>query len=158
MSDAQGRSEFPDFPMFVSLRGRRCVVVGGGKIGLRRAETLLRYGAEVTLVSPETARELSHPSLTVLRRAYSKGDLEGAFLAVAATSDREANRRVGLDAAEMGILASVADRAEECTFKFPATAVAGGLSVGLVTLDGDHALAKASAQRIRDLFGGGREG
>jgi siroheme synthase-like protein len=104
------------------------------------------------LIAPETARELNHPRLTRLCRCYEKGDLSGAFLAVAATDKREINRGIGLDARALGIPISVADRAAECTFKFPATVLTQKFSVGLISRQGDHASAKKTSKRVKEIL------
>ena len=74
------------FPLFVDLRGRRAVVVGGGPVALRRAKALLDFGAQVTLIAPQC--EAVPPGADYLQRPYAPGDVEGAFLVVAATDDR----------------------------------------------------------------------
>ena len=79
------------FPLFVDLRGRRAVIVGAGPIALRRAGVLLSFGADVVLIAPEC--DNPPPGADWERRTYRDGDLENAFLAVAATNDREVNRR-----------------------------------------------------------------
>ena len=84
------------FPLFIDLTGRRAVVVGGGTVGLRRAEALRRFGAEVTVISPRLAGPL--PGAVHLPRAYRDGDLAGAFLAVAATDDGAVNAAAGREA------------------------------------------------------------
>ena len=73
------------FPLFIDLTGKKAVVIGGGTVGLRRAEVLARFGAEVTVISPSLAREAE--GIRCVLRPYAPGDLDGAFLAVAAASD-----------------------------------------------------------------------
>ena len=111
----------PHFPLFVDLTGKRCVVVGGGPVAARRADVLARFGAAVTVVSPVWSG--SAGNIQWLRRPYAPGDLDGAYLAIAATDRRDVNHRVGCDARALGIPVAVADRREECTFFFPAVAV-----------------------------------
>ena len=81
------------FPLFVDLYGRRCVIVGGGAIAARRAAVLGEFGAAVTVIAPEWKGGVRN--IDWVPRVYVPGDLAGAFLAVAATDDREVNRSVG---------------------------------------------------------------
>ena len=138
------------FPLFVDLRGRRAVVVGGGPIALRRAKTLLDFGAQVTLIAPRC--EGAPPGADYLQRPYAPGDLEGAFLAVAATDDRQVNRQVGEDAARAGAFVSVADRKEESTFFFPALCTGGGLVAGVISQGEEHKKTAEAAQAIRRVL------
>ena len=139
------------FPLFIDLRGRRCVIVGGGAVGSRRAEVLLGFGAEVTVISPQWSRQL--PGVRWLKRTYRPGDLAGAALAVAATNQRETNRSVGEEARRLGVPVSVSDRREESTFYFPAICQAGGVTAGLVSLGGtDHHRTARAAKRVRRVL------
>lgn len=138
------------FPLFLDLNGKKAVVVGGGKIALRRAGVLLSFGAEVTLIAPECE---SVPAGAVFcRRPYQPGDLAGAFLAVAATNCREVNRRVGQEAKAAGIFVSVADRKEESTFFFPAICTGGGLVCGVVSQGEEHKKTAVAARRVRAVL------
>lgn len=142
----------PRFPLFVDLRGRKAVVVGGGPIALRRVRGLVECGAAVTVISPALARPVE--GITHLPRPYRPGDLEGAFLAVAATDDRAVNRQVGEEARAAGIPVSVADCREECTFFFPALCTGSGLVAGVVGDGSDHHKTALAAQRIRKALEG----
>ena len=136
------------FPLFVDLTGKRLVVVGGGAIARRRIDSLLPFGGEVVVGAPSLRG--SPEGLTWLPRPYAAGDLEGAFLAVAATDSRPVNRQVGLDARALGIPVSVADCREECTFYFPALCQGGGVTAGVISAGGaDHRAAARAAARVR---------
>ena len=139
------------FPLFVDLAGRRVVVVGGGPVGLRRAKALAEFGAEVTLISPRCG-EAPPPQVRYLPRPYAPGDLEGAFLAVAATGSREINRQVGEEARMLGIPVSVADCEAECSFYFPAICVGEGLVAGVVSEGKDHHRTARAAKAIRKVL------
>lgn len=141
------------FPLFVSLEGRRAVVVGAGRIAARRVEILRRFGAEVRIVAPENRAGLDGVAL----REFDPSDLEGAALAVAAADDRTVNRAVGEACRARGLPVSVADCAAESTFFFPAVCEGGGLTAGLVSTDGDHKSVRRTAAKIRELLAGGTE-
>lgn len=138
------------FPLFIDLHRRRTVVVGGGTVALRRAEILVGFGAEVTLIAPEC--EAVPDGVRYIQRCYAKGDLSGAFLAVAATNDRSVNQQVGQDATQAGIFVSVADCAEESSFYFPALCMDHGLIAGVVSQDKEHRKTARAAQAIRKVL------
>lgn len=142
----------PRFPLFVDLRSKRAVVVGGGAVACRRAGILAAFGADVTVIAPEWKGRTPPPKL--LSRPYEEGDLAGAFLAVAATDDRGVNRRVGEEAARLGIPVSVADAPEECTFFFPAVCLGDGLVAGVVSDGTQHKKTAQAAKAIRKALEG----
>lgn len=138
------------FPLFVDLNGKKAVVIGGGKIALRRTGVLLSFGAKVTVIAPQC--EAVPEGAVFFQRRYEKGDLAGAFLAVAATNDRDVNRLVGQEAAERGILVSVADRKEESSFFFPAICTGNGLVAGIVSGGEEHKKTAAAARAVRTVL------
>ena len=138
------------FPLFIDLKGKKAVIVGGGKIALRRAGVLLAFGADVTIIAPVC--EAVPEGATFLQRPYEEGDLAGAFLAVAATNCREVNFQVGQEANAAGILVSVADRKEESNFFFPAICAGSGLVAGVVSQGEEHKKTAAAARKIRTVL------
>lgn len=138
------------FPLFIDLKGKKAVIVGGGKIALRRAGVLLSFGADVTIIAPVC--EAVPEGATFLQRPYEEGDLAGAFLAVAATNSREVNFQVGQEANAAGILVSVADRKEESNFFFPAICAGSGLVAGVVSQGEEHKKTAAAARKIRTVL------
>ncbi|MDR1732885.1 MAG: bifunctional precorrin-2 dehydrogenase/sirohydrochlorin ferrochelatase [Synergistaceae bacterium] len=156
--------KFPLFPLFTDISGCRVLVVGGGSVALRRAGTLLTCGARVTVVSPEfhegfqelheseafsSAPGTENPRL--IRRPFENFDLEGFFMVVLATDDRELNRRVGQRAKKAGLHVSVADAREECSFFFPAL-VAEKDAVAAVSGGGRPDLTRRLADRLRQVW------
>jgi len=120
-----------EYPVFVNVRDRLCVVVGGGPVGRRKAEGLLAAGARVRLVSP--CAEASPPGVEVVSREYRTGDLHGAFLVFAATGDRAVNAAVAVEARRAGVPVNVADVPEEGDFSLPARFFRGDLCVAVST-------------------------
>ena len=138
------------FPLFVDLTGRAAVVIGGGTVGLRRAEVLCAFGALVTVVSPSLARDAD--GIRHIARPYTPGDLAGAFLAVAATNDPAVNGSVGEEARQSGIFFNRSDDPAQCDFFFPAICEGDGLVAGLVGSGGDHKKTARTAKEIRKIL------
>lgn len=138
------------FPLFVDLRDRPAVVVGGGTVGLRRAEVLRDFGARVTVIAPALARDL--PGVTHFCRTYQAGDLTGAFLAVAATDDPTVNDAVEAEARQLGVLFNRSDRPEACDFYFPAICRTDTLVAGLVGDGRDHKKTARAAKAVRETL------
>lgn len=153
------KSPFPQkdrFPLFCDIRGKKALVVGGGGVAARRCRTLCRFSFEILAVAPRLDPSIlaleEQGLLKTLRRPFEPWDLKGAFLAVAATDDREINRQVGLLARQAGCFVSVADRAEECTFFFPALVETETLTIGIAGDGRDHAAVARAAGQIREVL------
>lgn len=138
------------FPLFIDLIGKKVVVIGGGKIAGRRIDTLLRFGANVTVVAPELLGAPEGVQWTA--RKFEENDLAGATLAVAATDNRAANHAVYEEAIRFGIPVSIADCPEECTFYFPAVCFGENLVAGVVSNGSDHTLTSRAAMEIRQVL------
>ena len=133
-------------PITLDLTGRRAVVVGGGVVGEEKARTLLEAGALVTVISErfcDGLRELARRGeLVLLHRAYLPGDLEGAFLAVAATNSPHINARIHAEAGERHVLLNAVDDPDHGNFAFPAVVRRGDLQVAVSTGGRAPALAR----------------
>jgi precorrin-2 dehydrogenase/sirohydrochlorin ferrochelatase len=150
--------ETPFYIACLKLTGRKCLVVGGGDIGLEKVEGLLACGGSVSLLAPE-----AHPELQALaeegsiewdRREYAgPEDLEGAFMVIAATNDSEVNIGVYYDAEKRAMLANVVDVPPLCNFILPAIVRTGPLAIAISTAGASPALAKRMKREISDLFG-----
>jgi siroheme synthase-like protein len=132
-------------------------VIGGGDVGLEKVEGLLACDGDVTLVAPEAVaplRELaSEGSIHWEQREYSEADLEGALIAIAATSDTDVNIRVFEDAERRAMLVNVVDVPPLCNFILPAIVRTGPLAVAISTAGASPALAKRMKREISELFG-----
>ena len=129
------------YPLMLDLTGRRAVIVGGGRVALRRAQALLAAGALVRVIAPRVDPALTGLELTVSRREYRDGDLAGAWLAHAATNDPAVNARVAADAQRLRIWCVRADDAAASAAWTPAVARDGEITVA-VTAGGDPKRAK----------------
>lgn len=109
------------------------LVVGAGKVALRKTRALVEAGARVTVVAPEWDAEFETLPVRVVPRRFRASDLGGAVLVFAATSDRQTNHRIGIAAKGKGVFANIADSAEECHFIVPARLQRGGVQVAIST-------------------------
>ncbi len=142
----------------LKLTGRRCVVVGGGDVGLEKVEGLLACDAAVTLIAPdaiEPLRELSREgSIDWQQREYAgPDDLEGVFIVIAATNHTDVNVRVFEDAERRAMLVNVVDVPPLCNFILPAIVRTGPLAIAISTAGASPALAKRIKREIAAQFG-----
>ncbi len=144
-------------PVLLDLRGRPCVVIGGGSVALQKCETLSRAGADLVVVSPTVvpalASLLESPSLRYIRREYRPGDLAGAFLAIVATTEAAVQQAVWLEAQERGVLINVVDRPDLCTFVMPAILAQEELILAVSTSGSCPGFAAALRDRIGNQLG-----
>jgi len=145
------------YPVFLDLRGRRAVVIGGGAVAEQKVLGLLSAGAHVTVVSPETTPRLAELAavgeIDLRRRPYRSGDLAGAWLAIAGTDDRAANAQVWAEAEREGVLLNAVDDLDHCSFIAPAIHREGGITVAVSTSGKSPALAARLRQRVARLVG-----
>jgi uroporphyrin-III C-methyltransferase / precorrin-2 dehydrogenase / sirohydrochlorin ferrochelatase len=145
------------YPVFLNLRGRRAVVIGGGAVAEQKVLGLLAAGAHVTVVSPETTPRLADlaaaAGIELRRRPYRSGDLAGAWLAIAATDDRTANAAVWAEAEREDIPLNAVDDLDHCSFIAPAIHREGDITVAVSTSGKSPALAARLRQRIARLIG-----
>jgi precorrin-2 dehydrogenase/sirohydrochlorin ferrochelatase len=149
--------ETPFYIACLRLKGRRCLVVGGGDIGLEKVEGLLACDATVTLVAPE-----AHPALVDMalegsiewvRREFREDDLDGALIAIAATNDTDVNISVFNAAECRAMLVNVVDVPPLCNFILPAIVRTGPLAIAISTAGASPALAKRMKAQIAETYG-----
>ena len=156
-SCVQGMLETPFYIACLKLSGRRCVVVGGGDVGLEKVEGLLACDGDAVLVAPdaiEPLRELADEgSIRWERREYRPEDLEGTFMVIAATNDTDVNIAVYEDAERRAMLVNVVDVPPLCNFILPAIIRTGPLAIAISTAGASPALAKRIRNEIAEEFG-----
>jgi siroheme synthase-like protein len=156
-SCVRGMLDTPFYIACLRLTGRRCVVVGGGEVALEKVEGLLACDGRVVLIAPEAVEPLrafaAEGSIEWLRRDYETGDLEGTFIAVAATDDTDVNIRVYDDAERRAMLVNVVDVPPLCNFILPAIVRTGPLAVAISTAGASPALAKRIKRQVAAEFG-----
>ncbi len=146
----------PYFPVFIDLSDTAVLVVGAGRIALRRVRTLLDFAGSVCVVAPEVCPELEAladaGALTLYRRAFAPEDLEGMGMVLAATNDAALNRQVAELCRTRGIPVNVGSDKTLCDFYFPGVARRGSIVAGVTASGTDHAAAKAVTAAVRALL------
>jgi len=145
------------YPVNLDIRGRACLVVGGGRVGARKVDTLLKCGAIVTVVSPEATPPLARLAeagrIVLERREYRSSDVKGQFLVIGATDDERLNRQIHADAERLNLLCNIADRPEICNFILPAIVRRGDFMMAISTAGKSPAFAKHMRRRLEAQFG-----
>jgi siroheme synthase-like protein len=150
------------FPMFVRLEGRSVVVVGGGEIAASKIDNLLQAGAKVLIVSPALNSQLAslvkEHKIEWREKEFSSGDLQNAFLVIAATSVPSVNEAVYSAAEERGLLCNAVDDIENCHFYYGAVVQRGDLQIAISTNGKSPALAQRLRKELEAQFGPEYEG
>jgi precorrin-2 dehydrogenase/sirohydrochlorin ferrochelatase len=141
------------FPINLNLEGRSCLVVGAGRIGLRKTEQLLATGARVTVVAPEVVGDFAALPVTIHQRAFELTDLDGQRLVITATGNRELDQLIYDTCEERGIWINSADDPERCAFTLPAVVRRGDLMVTVSTGGNSPALSSWMRQKLEALVG-----
>jgi len=150
--------ETPFYIACLKLKGRRCVVIGGGDMGLEKSEGLLACGGDVTVISPDAGPELealaAEGSITWEQRDYAgPQDLEAVFIVIACTDSTETNIQIYEDAEKRAMLVNIVDVPPLCNFILPAIVRTGPLAIAISTAGASPALAKRMKREISALFG-----
>lgn len=130
-----------------------CLVVGGGRVAAGKVRSLLDAGAEVTVIAPEMSAEIEALPARRVRRRYARGDVEGYFLAIAATASPEVNRLVYEDGEERRVLVNGADDVAACRFFMPAVLRRGTVTVAVSTAGASPYLAAYLKRRLSGVVG-----
>jgi precorrin-2 dehydrogenase/sirohydrochlorin ferrochelatase len=142
------------YPVNLVLDGRRCLVVGGGKVALRKVEGLLACGGRVTVVAPRISAELRVLSEVMIEeRPWRPDDLDGMWLAIAATDDPAVNRAVYDAGQRAGVWVNGADDPANCSFTLPSVVRRGDLQVTVSTGGRSPALATWLRRRLEGEIG-----
>ncbi len=145
------------YPVHLDIQNRNCLVVGGGSVGTRKAETLLNCGAKVTVISLQTSNKLQAlaqtGAITLEKRRYRSSDIEGMFLVIGATDDDKLNQQISNDAEKRNILCNIADRPAACNFILPSIVHRGDLVITISTSGKSPALSKHLRKILEDQFG-----
>ena len=157
-SCVQGMLDTPFYIACLKLSGRRCLVIGGGEVGLEKVEGLLACDGDVTLIAPHAVEQLEElhreGSIRWERREYAgPEDLEGVFVVIASTDDTDVNIAVYEDAERRAMLVNIVDVPPLCNFILPAIIRTGPLAIAISTAGASPALAKRIRNEIADEYG-----
>ena len=145
------------YPVFIDLKEKECLVVGGGQVAERKVRALLAAGARVTVVSPTATSGLqrlkAQGAIRRIARDYQPGDLREALLVVACTSSRQVNQEVAREAKRRRRLVNVVDDPRLCTFIVPAIVRRGDLTIAISTGGKSPALAKKIREDLQKKYG-----
>jgi precorrin-2 dehydrogenase/sirohydrochlorin ferrochelatase len=145
------------YPILVDLEGKKALIVGGGRVAERKAETLLEYGASIDLVSKELTYALEllveGRRITYLGPEFKEAFLDSVFIVVSATNDKQLNRKVSLSARRKGLLVNAVDQPQDCNFIVPSIVKRGDLLIAVSTSGKSPALSKKIRKDLENQFG-----
>jgi precorrin-2 dehydrogenase/sirohydrochlorin ferrochelatase len=145
------------FPMFLKLRGRRCLVVGAGLIAEGKIASLLDADATVRVVAPRATENVqawaSAKKIEWYARPYEASDLDGMLLVIASTSSTALHEQIFMEATQLGILCNIVDVPPLCDFYYPAVVQRGALQIAISTTGQSPALAQRLRKELAEQFG-----
>jgi precorrin-2 dehydrogenase/sirohydrochlorin ferrochelatase len=145
------------YPIYLDVKDRNCLVVGGGSVGTRKVETLLECEAKITAVAIDAAEKLKRLSesgvIQLKERAFQSADLDGVFLVIGATDNEDLNFKIHEEAQRRGVLCNIADRPEACNFILPSIVNRGDLIIAISTSGKSPAFAKRLRRQLESQFG-----
>jgi len=151
------KKHYPYYPIYIDIEDHNVLIVGGGNVCARKAETMMKYGARVTIVSPECTEEIERwaadESLSVRRKTYEESDLDGASIVIASTDDQCINARVARDCRRRKIPVNVVDVTHLCEFIVPAIVESGSIQIAVSTGGKSPALARTLKEDLQKFVG-----
>ena len=144
------------YPAFLDITGKKCVVIGGGRVAERKCSPLIRAGARVVVISPKLTQGLEafkkKGLISHIGRLYRRGDMKSAFVVIAATDSREINLKVVADAAIHHALLNVVDNPPLCNFIVPSVLRRGPLTIAISTGGVSPAMARTIRKSLEELY------
>lgn len=151
------RKKFPYYPIFIDVENHDVLIIGGGAVCARKAETMMRYGARVTIIAPEVTDDIAAWAkarrLKVKRKKYNSADLDGASIVIASTDDARTNERVARDCRKRKIPVNVVDVTPLCEFIVPAIVKQGSIQLAVSTGGRSPALARTLKEDLQKFVG-----
>lgn len=141
------------FPFYIDIKNKKCVVVGGGTVALRKIEKLIMFEPKITVIAPEISDDiLSIEGIRIIKRAFLDSDLDGAFFVITATNDEKLNEHIFRMCSEKSILVNTVDDKEKCSFIFPAIVKRENVTVAVSTSGKSPIYARYLRKQIENLF------
>ena len=148
---------YPYYPIYLDIENRDVVIIGGGNVCARKAETMMKYGARVTVVSPEFTDEIEgwarEGCLALRRKLYDESDLDGANIVIASTDVQSINEQIAADCRRRRIPVNVVDVTPLCEFIVPAILEKGSVTVAISTGGKSPALARTLKEDLSRTIG-----
>jgi len=145
------------YPIFLDIKDKKCVIVGGGEVAARKAERLLDCGAKVFIISPGLTQELAglkeKKVISHIAAQYSGDLIDGAALIIGATDDEKTNAMISLDARGKGIPVNIVDDPQKCDFILPSLVQRGDLAIAIGTGGKSPALARHLREELESEYG-----
>ncbi len=145
------------YPIFLRIEQRLCVVIGGGKVAERKIFSLLEAKAKIKVIAPEVTQNIQkladQGKIELIKRPYQNGDLDGAWLVIAATNREDVQKEVFLEAEKRQIFCNVVDCPDKCSFIVPSVIKRGRLNIAISTSGASPALAKRIRENLEEIFG-----
>ncbi len=151
------KKNFPYYPIYLDIEDRPVLIIGGGEVCTRKAETMLKYGGRVTIVSPAFTDEIEQWAtagrVTLRRKLYDESDLHGAAIVIASTDNRCVNGRIARDCRRRKIPVNVVDVTHLCEFIVPAIIESGSIQIAISTGGKSPALARTLKEDLKRAIG-----
>ena len=151
------KKNYPYYPIYLDIENRNVLIIGGGNVCARKAETMLKYGARVTIVSPEFTDEIEEwaraGSVAIRRKSYEESDLDGASIVIASTDDPCINGRIARDSRRRRIPVNVVDVTHLCEFIVPAIIEKGSIQIAISTGGKSPALGRTLKEDLQRTIG-----
>jgi precorrin-2 dehydrogenase / sirohydrochlorin ferrochelatase len=144
------------YPIFMDIKNKSCLVVGGGRVGVRKAITLDKCGAKVKVISNRFSsgcNNLKTTSIDFKTKEYESSDVKGMFFVFAATDNNDLNQKIKNQASKSGILCNIADSPDKSDFILPSIVDRGDLVIAISTSGASPAMAKKIRQDLEQNFG-----
>jgi precorrin-2 dehydrogenase / sirohydrochlorin ferrochelatase len=149
--------KYPYYPIYLDVENRDVVIIGGGNVCARKAETMMKYGAHVTVVSPEFTGEIEgwarEGCLALKRKHYDASDLDGASIVIASTDHQDVNEQIAADCRARRIPVNVVDVTPLCEFIVPAIIESGSIQIAVSTGGKSPAIARTLKEDLQRLIG-----
>lgn len=151
------KKKYPYYPVYLDIEERDALIIGGGNVCARKAETMMKYGANVTIVSPQFIDEIEEWArqgvLALRRKPYEEADLNGASIVIASTDDPCINARIARDCRRRRIPVNVVDVTHLCEFIVPAIVESGSIQIAVSTGGKSPALARTLKEDLQKFVG-----
>jgi len=148
---------YPYYPIYLDIENRDVIIIGGGNVCARKAETMMKYGARVTVVSPEFTDEIEEwardGKLNIRRKRYEESDVAGANIVIASTDDQGVNEQIAADCRRRRIPVNVVDVTPLCEFIVPAIIEKGSIQIAVSTGGKSPALARTLKEDLQRVIG-----